>query len=284
MRGQFVGIEAIVDENGFDRRSIVEEAIAAGVKYFQAQAVGLDHLPLDLLRNSSVLVAHCPGRFSSVALAEQAMMMILMLSCRYKEARTALESRQLNYPISRELLNRVLLIVGLGASGQELARRARGFGMQITAIDPRPIEKHVLDNLQIKIMGTPGDLDDFLGQCDYVSLHLPLNTHTRQIIDMRRIRLIKPTACLINVARGGLVDEMALHAALEAGHIGGAGLDVFTDEPVDPTLTVYQLPNVVVTPHHAGSSDGTSRRRAAFALENLNRYARGEEVEARVQL
>lgn len=284
MRGQFEGIEVIVDENGFDRRSIVEEAMAAGVKYFQAQATGLDHLPLDLLRSRSVLVAHCPGRLSSVALAEQAMMMMLMLSCRYKEAKTALESRQWQYPTSRELLGGVLLIVGLGASGQELARRSRGFGMQITAIDPRPIEKQVLDNLQVQTIGTPDDLDDFLGQCDYVSLHLPLTTHTRQIIDRRRIRLIKPTACLINVARGDLVDEAALHAALEAGHIGGAGLDVFTDEPVDPTLAVYQLPNVVVTPHHAGSSNGTSRRRAAFALENLNRYAQGEEIEARVQL
>ena len=86
---------------------------------------------------------------------------------------------------------------------------------------------------------------------------------------------MKPTACIINVARGELIDEEALYEALLAGRLGGAGLDVFADEPADPNHPVFRLPNVYVSPHTAGGTDGTSRNRARFALENLNRYARG---------
>ena len=87
---------------------------------------------------------------------------------------------------------------------------------------------------------------------------------------------MKNSACLINVARGELVDEQALYQALLDKHIGGAGLDVFAQEPPDPDLPVYQLPNVFIMPHTAGSTDGTSRKRAQFAAHNLDRYARGE--------
>ena len=106
--------------------------------------------------------------------------------------------------------------------------------------------------------------------------------YTRHIIDARRLGLMKPTACVINVARGGLIDEEALYQALLDNRRGEAGLDVFADEPPDPTNPVYQLPNVFVTPHTGGSTDGTSRKRASFAADNLDRYARGEEIAARV--
>ena len=95
---------------------------------------------------------------------------------------------------------------------------------------------------------------------------------------------MKPTASVINVARGALVDEAALYDALVEGKIGGAGLDVFAQEPPDPSLPVYQLPNVVVTPHIAGVTDGTSRRRAAAAAENTDRVAQGLEPLYRIDL
>jgi len=87
---------------------------------------------------------------------------------------------------------------------------------------------------------------------------------------------MKPTACIINVARGALIDEQAMHQALlDGGRLGGAGIDVFSSEPPDPTLPVYRLPNVIVTPHISGATDGTSRRRAHAVAENVNRVARG---------
>ena len=110
---------------------------------------------------------------------------------------------------------------------------------------------------------------------DFLSLHLHLNAATRRIIDARRIELMKSTACLINVARGALVDESALYHALSKGKLGGAGIDVFAQEPPDPSLPVFQLPNVVVTPHIAGVTYETSLRRAKCAAENVNRLALG---------
>ena len=119
-----------------------------------------------------------------------------------------------------------------------------------------------------------------MAECDFLSPHLHLTEKTKAIIDRRRIGLMKNTACIINVARGELIDEEALYEALLTGGLAGAGLDVFATEPADPTHRVFQLPNVYVSPHTAGGTDGTSRSRAQFALENLNRYAQGEELEA----
>ena len=181
-----------------------------------------------------------------------------------------------------ELQDALLAIVGFGASGQELARRAKAFGMRVYGIDVRQIEQQVLDEIRPEFIGTPEDLDRVIGECDFLSLHLHLNEETRHIIDARRVGLMKPTACIINVAQGALVDEEAMHDALLSGGLGGAGLDVFSNEPADPTLPVYRLPNVVVTPHVAGETFGTSRRRAWAMAENVDRIAQGLEPMHRV--
>ena len=156
------------------------------------------------------------------------------------------------------------------------------FGMRIRAIDVRPIEPEILDELQPEFLGSPDDIDPLARESDFLSLHLHLTPDTRHIIDARRLALMKPSACLINVARGALVDEEAMHEALLAGRLGGAGLDAFGREPPDPTLPVYQLPNVIVTPHTSGSTDGTARKRAALAVDNLDRVAQGLEPLYRV--
>lgn len=279
---QFEGIEVIVDLGGNMNVELIDAAAAAGVKFVQAQTNGLDHVPVDRILASGMILAHCPGELSSVALAESAMMFILILAHVYNDAQEKFEAGECYFPIGMELDGRSLGIVGLGASGRQLAHRARAFGMRILAIDIRPIEEDVLAKLQPEFIGDAADLDQVVADCDFLSLHLPLTVSTRHTLDARRIGLMKPTACVINVARGALVDEQALHQALLEQRIGGAGLDAFADEPPDPTRPVYQLPNVYVTPHTAGSTDGTSRKRAAFAADNLDRYARNEEIVARV--
>jgi len=183
-----------------------------------------------------------------------------------------------------ELEGKILGIIGFGASGQELARRARSFGMRIQAVDVRPIELAILAELQPEFLGTPADMDRVIQESDFISLHLHLTPETHHIMDARRIGLMKPSACILNVARGALVDETAMYEALLKGQIGGAGLDVFAQEPPDPKLPVYSLPNVVVTPHISGGTDGTARKRAAAALENLDRLAQGLDLLYRVDL
>ena len=279
---QFQDVEAIVDVGGNIRAEWVDFAKNAGVKYLQAQTNGLDHVEVDKIRDSGMMLAHCPGELSSVALAEGAMMFILMLAHRHGDAQRNFAAGKVFFPMGMELVDRRLGIVGFGASGQQLARRAKAFGMRILAVDVRPIEPEVLDEIQPDFLGGPDDLDRVMAESDFISVHLHLTAKTRHIIDARRIKLMKPTACIINVARGELIDEEALYRALLDGRIGGAGLDAFAQEPPDTTLPVYQLPNVCVTPHTVGSTDGTSRKRALFAAENLDRYARGEAVLARV--
>ncbi len=277
MAPQFEGIDVVIDMGGQATEEQIVAATDAGVKYMQVITNGLDHVPVDQIKDGGIMLSHSPGNLSGIALAESAIMFILLLAHRYREAAANFRAGLYYQPSGAELVGRTLGIIGFGNSGVELARRAKPFGMRIAAIDVRPIEQEILDEIQPDFLGSPDDLDRVVAESDYLSVHLHLTAATRHLIDKRRIALMKPTACLINVARGGLVDEAALYDALLQGRLGGAGLDVFAQEPPDPTHPVYALPNVVVTPHTAGGTDGTSRRRAEFAAANLDRYAEGLE-------
>ena len=270
---QFRGVEVVLDTGGSVGTHQMMDA-ARDCRLWQVLGTGLDHVDVDYMKSKGFMVANCPGQFSSVALAECAMMFILMLARSYHRAAENFRDGILYKPSGRELGETILGIIGFGATGQDLARRAKPFGMRIMAIDVREIEPEVLDEIQPDFMGTPDDLDRVVAESDFLSLHLHLTPQTRHIIDARRLGLMKPTASIINVSRGALVDEQAMHEALLEGRLGGAGLDAFASEPPDPTLPVYQLPNVVATPHISGATDGTSRKRAGAAAENVDRIAR----------
>ena len=280
---QFKGVEAVIDHGGsIGTREMMDAATDA--RLWQILGTGFDHFDLDYVKKRKIPVANCPGQFSSVALAETAMMFILMLAHRYRASLVTFQSGGMYKPIGIELDGQTLGILGFGASGQELAIRAKAFGMRIMAIDVREIEQDVLDVIRPDFLGTPDDLDRVVAESDYLSLHLHLNAETRHIIDAQRLAMMKITACLINVARGALVDEDALYRALMDGKIGGAGIDVFAQEPPDHRLPVFQLPNVVATPHIAGVTDGTSRKRAACAAQNVDRVAQDLEPRYRIDL
>lgn len=280
---QFAGVDVVLDQGGSrGTREMMDEA--ANCRLWQIVGTGFDHFDLAYIKTRGIPVANTPGQFSDVALAETAMMFILLLTRRYKEARNNFNEGRSYQPVGFELEKQTLGIIGFGASGQALARRAKPFGMRIMAIDIRTIESKVLQDIQPDFTGTPARLDHVVKESDFLSLHLHLNNETRHIIDARRLGLMKKTASIINVARGALVDEAALYKSLYEEKIGGAGLDVFAQEPPDPMLPVYQLPNVVATPHIAGVTDGCSRRRAAAAAENTDRVARGQELLYRIDL
>ncbi len=275
LEAQFDGVDVVIDQGGsVGTRPMMDAAHSA--RLWQILGTGFDHFDLDYIRAKGIPVANCPGQFSSVALAETAMMFILMLARRYRQSAANFRRGVLYEPLGMEIEDRTLGIIGLGASGQDLAVRAKAFGMKIMAIDVRPIEADVLEAIGPDFVGTPDDMERLLSESDFLSLHLHLNAETRHLIDARRLAQMKPTACLINVARGALVDEEALYQALIDGRIAGAGLDAYVQEPPDCTRPVYQLPNVMATPHIAGVTDGTSRKRAACAAENVERIARGQ--------
>ncbi len=219
---------------------------------------------------------------SAPALAERAMLFSLMLAHRYAEAELNMHAGIAFRPAADELRGKLLGLIGFGASAIEFARLARAFGMRLAAVDIRDITDQEAAQRGLEWRGKPEDIDALLPMVDILSVHLHLDDRTRGVIDDRRLRLLKPSAFVINVARGALVDEAALSTALEDGRLAGAGLDVFEAEPPDPSSKLLRLPNVVATPHTAGNSDGTMRRRAEFCAQNVDRVARGLQPECRI--
>ena len=274
---QFEGLDVVIDHGGSAGTREMADAAVGTVRLWQILGTGFDHFDLDYWRSKNLPVANCPGIFSAVALAECAMMFILMLARQYPVTQTNLKQGDLYRPVGLELDGLRLGIIGFGASGKELAHRAGSFGLKMSAIDIRDVGADEVDNFGLGFVGKPKDLDSVIATSDFLSLHLHLNEETRHTIDARRLRLMKSTAFLINVARGALVDETALIEALAEGKIAGAGLDVFGQEPPDLDSAIFSLPNVIATPHISGGTDGTSRKRAGAAAQNVDRIAAGLE-------
>jgi len=173
-----------------------------------------------------------------------------------------------------ELVGKTLGIVGLGGIGTEVAKRAKAFDMRVIATRRRP---QLPSDHTDEVRGAD-ELPWLLQESDYVALCAALTPGTRHLIGEEQLRLMKPTAHLINIGRGSLIDEQALIAALREGQIAGAGLDVFETEPLPADSPLWDMPNVVITPHTAGSSPRSHARLMDLFCENLRRYIAGEEL------
>ncbi len=279
---QFQDIDVVIDFGGSIGTREMADA-ARSVKLWQILGTGIDHFDLEYWQQKNLAVANCPGTCTGIPLAECALMFMIMLARRWHETQGDLRKGIRCRPVGFELENRCLGLVGFGSSARELARRAKAFGMRIRAIDIRDIPVEEQKEFGLEFLGKPQDLDQLIRDSDFLSLHLHLNDETRHIIDARRLSLMKPSAFLINVARGALVDETALCAALAGGRLAGAGLDVFTNEPLDPNSPLQKLENVVATPHISGNTDSTWRRRAEFAAQNVDRLAAGLDPLCRIR-
>jgi len=178
-----------------------------------------------------------------------------------------------------ELAGKTLSILGYGRIGQALARRARAFDMDVCAIR-RDVASSQGDGLAL--LGGPDALDEVLRRADYLAVTLSLNEHTRGLLGERELALLKPSAVLVNVARGEIIDEDALYRALQERRIAGAALDVWYRYPKEPGTTFparrpfHELPNVLMTPHVSGWTEGMLEARAKLIAENIERTARGE--------
>jgi D-3-phosphoglycerate dehydrogenase len=182
-------------------------------------------------------------------------------------------------PQSYNLVSKRLGIVGLGRIGREVAQRAKAFECQLVYYDVMRAPTEVEAELEVEYV----PFDELLAQSDIITLHLPRTEETRGMIGVAQLVRMKPTALLINTARGGLVDEAALYQALTSGQIAGAGLDVFAVEPPGADNPLLHLDNVVATPHiAAGTADALANKmRAAFA--NMQRMAQGQEPRNQVR-
>lgn len=248
---------------------------APKLKWIHVGSVGIDYLSKDLFQGSVVVTN---GRGSTaVPISEHVLSFILALG---KDTRRLLENKQ-NRKWDRyttmELCDRVVGIVGLGAIGTEVARLTRAIGMKVVATR-RSAVKRERNLSEVDELYPPGELDQMLKESDFVVVTAPLTPETRGMIGEVALRSMKPSAYLINVARGPIVDQKALVRALKEGWIAGAGLDVVEIEPLPADSELWDLPNVILSPHMAGTSDKRSYRVVALFCENLKRYLAGEQL------
>ncbi len=254
-------------------------ALAASprLRWVQSPAVGVGGLLSPELVASPVVLTSARG-IRARAIAEHVLGVTIALArhlpaaVRYQTAHEWAQDWFEGRGRVRTLLNARMGIIGLGSIGAEVARVASGFGMRVSGIrrDPhRPAPPGVDEILP------PERLDDLLRTSDVVVLAAPLTAATRGLIGVRELRLMKPGAFLVNIGRGKLIVDEALVEALREGRIGGAALDVFTHEPLDPASPYWDLPNVLVTPHTAGAIEDYWTPLVALFGDNLRRFEAG---------
>ncbi len=239
-------------------------------------AVGYDNIDVEEATRRGIYVTNTPGVLTETV-ADFTFALMLAVARRVVEAdRYVREGRWKVawHPLmmlGTDVYGRTLGIVGMGRIGSAVARRAKGFGMRILYYDSRRRE-----DLERELGAEFVNLNRLLEESDYVSLHVPLTPETYHLIGEEQLRRMKPTAFLINTARGKVVDQRALYRALKEGWIAGAGLDVFEQEPIPADDPLLKLDNVVLAPHAASASHETRSKMAEMVAENLIAFLRGE--------
>lgn len=221
-------------------------AASPALKVIARVGVGYDAVDVQAATEHGVVVCTAPGT-NQDSVSEHCFMLMLALAKHLHWHQPVIQAggwpRHMNVPLRGKTLG----LAGLGRIGQSMTTRAQAFGMKVIAHDPfANAEFAGKNNVQLV------SLEELLRTADYVSLHMPLNPQTKQIINAERLALMKPTAYLINTARGGVIDEAALYDTLKNRRIAGAGLDVFAEEPPAQTNPLLKLENVVMTAHTAG--------------------------------
>lgn len=239
-------------------------SVHPGLRIISRRGVGFDNVDADAVRDLGRTLTIAPGG-NEPAVADHAVGMMLALAKRLREGHLMLQADRWSPLVGTELYGKTVGLIGFGRIARIVAHRLSGFDGKILAYDP-VLTSDAAAAAGARLVG----LDELLAQSDYISLHLPLTPQTRHMINASSLAGTKAGAIIINTARGGLIDEMALADALDAGHIAGAGLDVFEGEAdPDQRASISRLlaaPNVIASAHAAGSSrEGLERTNAIAA-------------------
>jgi D-2-hydroxyacid dehydrogenase (NADP+) len=245
------------------------------VKWIHSLLAGVDRPEWADVMHSPVLITNSRG-IHGKQVSELVFALMLMLA---KQAPFCFKMQQEKKwaPFFPQLLyEKTLGIVGLGNIGKEIARLAKSFGMKVIAYDR--YVKRVTRSRNVDVLMPSDQLGKLLSESDFVVLSLPLTSETRRLIDEQELRSMKSTACLINIARGSIVDEDMLIRALKEHWIAGAGLDTVTTEPLSPQSKLWELPNVIITPHIGGRREDYNKLAIPLFCENLRRYINGNKL------
>lgn len=270
-----VGEADVLVISGLWRNGLLDRA--KKLRFIQAIGAGIDQFPCAELARRGIRLASARG-VNARAVAEHAMALILALSRRLPEARDNQRKRLWRGMIGDlaqredELGGKTLLIVGLGQIGGRLARLAKAFDMRVVGLRRDP----AAGSGAADAVHAMGELISLLPEADFVALACPLAKETEKLIDAAALARMKPSAHLVNVARGRVVDEAALVEALAARHIAGAGIDVTEDEPLAPSSLLWGMAQVLLTPHTAGETRRYEDNVIEILRDNLGRLWRGE--------
>ena len=240
------GVSALIVRNQTQVKGSLLNA-AKDLKVVGRLGVGLDNIDMETCQQRGITVCPATGA-NTVSVAELVMGAMLMLfrGAYHSSEETASGGWPRMKLLGREMMGKRLGLVGFGSIGRAVGQRARAMGMTVSAYDPAlPVDDPVWQDQQTSAMSLP----EIISTSDVISLHVPLTEKTKNLISVSELSAMKKDACLINTARGGVVDEAALAMALKAGNIGGAFLDVYETEPLRPGSVLENVPNLYLTPH-----------------------------------
>jgi D-3-phosphoglycerate dehydrogenase / 2-oxoglutarate reductase len=284
---QIADAEVIINGFGNIDKSLIDGC--PNLELIQQTGIGIDNVDVRYCTSKSILVANVPLA-NAVSVAEHTLFLLLYLAKNVKEKtrqtknndnnhRSGLKfERRVHGILGSEIQRKVLVIIGLGATGLEVAKRAKSFGMHVIAVTKNPFLKkpgidkaYFVDNL-----GGSEILSESMSRADYVSLHTPLTEETKNLIGAKELALMKRSAFLVNVARAPIVDRAALYSALANNKISGAAFDVFWEEPPNPDDKFLKLDNFILTPHIAGWTADSVDAISRIIATNIERFAQGE--------
>lgn len=260
--------DAVVLSNFPYRKAVMEHC--PHLKYIDVAFTGVDHVDIDYCKEKGITVSNCAG-YSTVAVADLVFGMVISLARNLSACDAAVRQGGTKAGlVGFELEGKKFGIIGAGAIGSRVAAIATAFGCQVYAYSRTPKD-------------LPGvtftDLDTLLSTCDIVSLHVPATPQTHHLINAEKLALMKPTALLINTARGPVVDSQALADALNSGRLAGAGIDVFEMEPPVPAdHPLLTAKNVLATPHVAFATAQSMEKRAVLVCDNLKAWLDGKPI------
>lgn len=220
------------------------------LKVIGRAGVGVDNVDIEAASRRGIIVMNTPGG-NTISTAEHAISMMMAIARKIPAADASMKAGKWDKKafMGVELRNKTLGIFGLGRIGQEVCRRMKAFDMKVLGFDPF-VSDEILNHLGVE----KAEVDDICKRADFITIHTPLSTETKNLINAERLKIMKKTARIVNCARGGIIDEAALAAALEAGEIAGAAFDVFENEPLAEDSPLRKLDSVVLTPHIAAST------------------------------
>ncbi len=252
---------------------------AERLKVISSYSVGYDHIDIEAATKRDICVAYTPEVLTETT-ADLAFALLLATARRIAEADALVRKGKwgnngwkYDFMLGSDIYGKTLGIIGLGRIGSAVARRAKGFSMNVLYHNRNRLSLEKENELSVKYRS----LEDLLKESDFVSIHLPLTRNTLHMLNEQKLKLMKPTAYLINTARGSIVDERALIKALQKKWIAGAGLDVFEKEPLSRSNKLLKFKNVVLAPHIGSASTETREKMAEVAAVNLLNVLNGKE-------